>query len=134
MKLIEMYEFNDYGYKKLFSYKEWRVAMLNYIDHLNIENINYVECHKETDEAFVLLEGSCTMILWKDSKEFEFVNLEPNKVYNIPAGIFHNHVLTEGSKVLIIEQEDTNDINSSRIYLEESQIINLQDGWIKHGI
>jgi|SRR5690554_2265472 len=129
MKLIESYEFNEPGYKKIFSYQEWRIAMLNYIDNLEIEAINYIECHNKTDEVFILLTGSCTMILLDENQEFHFANLEPNKIYNIPKGVYHNHVLTEGSKVLIVEQEDTSDANSHRIYLDELAITKLRDGW-----
>lgn len=123
MKLIEMYEYNQNGYAKLMNYKEWRVAMLNFSDELLLENINYVEAHNETDEVFVLLEGSCKMILMefdnKNLKEIEVVELEKNKIYNVPKDIHHSHVLSKDAKVLIIEQEDTNDENSNRVYLTE---------------
>ena len=128
MKIIETYEFNDPGYRKLFSYQEWRVAMLNYIDHLEIEEINYVECHNKTDEVFVLLEGTCHLIVFKDNK-FGFTKLEKNKIYNVPLGTYHNHVLSNDAKVLIIEQEDTNDDNSSRIYLNEDERKQLVKEW-----
>ena len=111
-----------------YSYQEWRVAMLNYIDHLEIEEINYVECHNKTDEVFVLLEGTCHLIVFKDNK-FSFTKLEKNKIYNVPLGIYHNHVLSNDAKVLIIEQEDTNDDNSSRIYLNDDVRRQLIKEW-----
>jgi|SRR5690554_1082419 len=123
MKLIEVYEYNNNGYSKLMSYKEWRVAMLNYAEDLELENINYVEAHNETDEVFILLSGSCRMILMEfeenNLKEIEVVNLEKNKIYNIPKNIFHTHVLSKDAKLAIIEQENTDYANSTRIYLTE---------------
>lgn len=131
MKLIETYEFNDKGYSKLFSYKEWRVAMLNYIDHLEIDKIDYVECHNQTDEVFILLEGSCKLITYNNN-EFDIVALEKNKIYNVPLGLYHNHVLSKDAKVLIVEQEDTNDNNSNRIYLTIDQREQMLKSWRKH--
>lgn len=133
MKLIEIYEYNDSGYKTLMSYKEWRVAILNFTDELKIENINYVEAHKETDEVFVLLEGNCQMILMdfdnKNLKKMEIVELEPNKIYNIPKNIHHSHVLSSDAKLLIVEQEDTNDLNSDKIYLNDEIKTKMQKKW-----
>lgn len=128
MKLVEVFEFNDPGYAKVFSFKEWRVAFLNYIEHLKIDKIDHVECHHQTDEVFVLLEGSCQLIIF-DNNKFEIVELEKNKIYNVRQGVFHSHVLSVDSKVLVIEQEDTNDINSTRIYLTNEQREEMINVW-----
>ncbi|WP_035345233.1 cupin domain-containing protein [Haploplasma modicum] len=133
MSLIEIYEYNNSGYAKLMSYKEWRVAMLNFANELKIENIDYVEAHNMTDEVFVLLSGSCQMILMdfqdEQLKKIEIVNLEPNKIYNIPKNIYHSHVLSPNTKLLIIEQEDTSDHNSNRIYLTSEIKYEMQKKW-----
>lgn len=133
MSLIEVYEYNNSGYAKLMSYKEWRVAMLNFANELKIENIDYVEAHNMTDEVFVLLSGSCQMILMdfqdEQLKKIEIVNLEPNKIYNIPKNIHHSHVLSPNTKLLIIEQEDTSDHNSNRIYLTSEIKYEMQKKW-----
>lgn len=133
MSLIEIYEYNNSGYAKLMSYKEWRVAMLNFANELKIENIDYVEAHNMTDEVFVLLSGSCQMILMdfqdEQLKKIEIVNLEPNKIYNIPKNIYHSHVLSPNTKLLIIEQEDTSDHNSNRIYLTSEIRYEMQKKW-----
>ncbi|MCR1808794.1 hypothetical protein [Haploplasma modicum] len=133
MSLIEIYEYNNSGYAKLMSYKEWRVAMLNFANELKIENIDYVEAHNMTDEVFVLLSGSCQMILMdfqdEQLKKIEIVNLEPNKIYNIPKNIHHSHVLSPNTKLLIIEQEDTSDHNSNRIYLTSEIKYEMQKKW-----
>src|SRR5690606_19205490 len=84
---------------------------------------DYVEAHNKTDEVFVLLAGSCQIILmdFNDDKlnDIEIINLEPNKIYNIPKNVHHSHVLSKDCKLLIIEQEDTCEENSHRIYLKE---------------
>lgn len=130
MKLIEVYEFDDKGYKKLMNYQEWRIAMLNFSDELRLENIEYVESHNETDEVFVLLEGSCQLILMdfddENLKEIEVVDLEKNKIYNVPKNIHHSHVLSADAKILLVEQENTSNDNSHRIYLNDENKARLE--------
>lgn len=119
----EIHSFDGVGYKKLFSYSSWRLAILNYTDELLIQNINYVEAHNETDEAFVLLRGNATLYFAEviDGKVvgFESVNLEPNKVYNVKKGVFHTHTISTDCQLLIIEEENTSYENSPRIYLDQ---------------
>jgi cupin superfamily acireductone dioxygenase involved in methionine salvage len=125
MKPYEVFEFKDVGYQKLFHHQSWRIAILNYIDELEIENINYVEAHLETDEVFVLLSGCCTLIfahaLSGEITNFECIQMELNKVYKVPRGVYHACVLSKDGKVLIVEEENTCDHNSPRIYLDDIQ-------------
>lgn len=138
MKLIETYSLEEEGYKTLFSFNSWRVAMLNFEPNLKLETISYLEAHNKTDEAFILLNGSCTLILgvMEDDKlvGFEFEKLEPNKVYNVPLGIYHSHVLDEDAKILLVEEKDTGDENSVRIYLDEELKEMMRKGWESNGL
>jgi hypothetical protein len=121
MKPYEVFDFVDVGYHKLFHHQSWRIAILNYIDELEIDQINYVEAHSETDKVFVLLTGSCTLVFAhvndQNIDKFECVQLEVNKVYKVPQGTYHTSVLSKDAKVLIVEEENTDNHNSPRIYL-----------------
>jgi cupin superfamily acireductone dioxygenase involved in methionine salvage len=123
MKYVDIHSFDDIGYHKLFAYNTWRVAMLNYIDELEVENIAYVEAHAETDEAFVLLEGHCVLyfaeVIHGKIKTMCYEVLKPNKVYRIPKGIYHTHTLSHDAKLLIIEEENTSYQNSPRVYIDD---------------
>lgn len=125
MKYVDIYSYDLIGYQKLFAYQSWRVAILNYIDELRVENLCYVEAHSETDEAFVLLEGSCCLIFASVEdgriKAFECEKMDKHKVYRIPKGVFHTHTLSENAKVLIIEEENTSYDNSPRVYFTEHE-------------
>ncbi|MCF7930525.1 MAG: hypothetical protein K9L02_03330 [Acholeplasmataceae bacterium] len=121
MKNYDVYQFDGPGYQKLFHHQNWRISILNYIEELELDQISYVESHEYTDEAFILLDGSCMMFFAevKDQKivSFSALNLEKNKVYNIHTGTFHTHTLSLDAKLLIIEEENTCDSNSPRIPL-----------------
>lgn len=128
MKLYETYDASGIGYQKLFDFKSWRIAKLNYIQELDMKYLNFIECHLETDEVFVLLNGSCDMFLMtnENPRTFDHFKLEQHKIYRIPKGVYHAHALSEDAQLLIVEEDDTCDGNSDRIYLNEDEMKQLQ--------
>ncbi len=128
MKLVEFYRYDEPGYQKLFNYNSWRLAILNYIDELDSKNIEYVEAHFLTDEAFILLEGRAIIYVLDEGKIKHFM-LNKNEVCNIKVGVYHTHVLSKDCKLLIIEEESTNYENSKRIYLNEEQKSKIVKVW-----
>lgn len=66
MRGIECFRYDGAGYQKLLHYNSWRIAILNYIFELEPENIQYVECHHLTDEAFILLEGDAVIYIYDE--------------------------------------------------------------------
>ncbi len=121
--ICEIVEYNDVGYAPIVDYQSWRVAILNYIDELEPDQIDNFQCHLETDEVFVLLDGHCILFLAavENNKivKVTAVDMEPHKAYNIKKGIFHTHTLTEDAKVLIVENQDTSDANSPKIMIDQ---------------
>lgn len=124
MNYYETYEYEADGYQKLFHHHNWRVAILNYIDELDLDKIQYVESHNLTDEVFVLMEGKATLFFAEETDKqitkFISLPLQSGKVYKIPAGVFHTHTLSSDAKLLIVEEENTGYENSPRIYLNDS--------------
>ncbi|MFX0206576.1 MAG: hypothetical protein ACFFDT_11375 [Candidatus Hodarchaeota archaeon] len=123
--LLEEKEYFEEGYKPIIDYETWRVAILNYIDELLPENINFMSKHGETDEVFVLLKGKCILLLGEGKKgeitKIYAQNMEPLKIYNVKKGVWHNHTLSKDAMVLIVENQDTGEWNSPIIELSKNQ-------------
>lgn len=140
MKYYETFAFEGIGYQKLFHSRNWRVAMLNFIDELKMDRIGYVECHRETDEAFVLLQGRASLFFAEENagriERFVCLPLESGKVYKVPAGVYHSHTLSEDAKLLVVEEEDTGYHNSPRIYLTPADRSAMEQSFreANHGI
>lgn len=119
--LLDVKRYNDKGYSPLIDYNSWRVAILNYIDELDIQNITKFEKHNETDEVFVLLKGKFILFIGDklDSEDGEIfgIKLEPLKLYNVKKGVWHNHTLSKDASVLIIENQNTCFENSTSLNL-----------------
>ncbi|HIQ98253.1 MAG TPA: hypothetical protein IAB23_01045 [Candidatus Scybalocola faecavium] len=125
---IEIIEFQPEGYKPLVDFGQWRVAVLKFCDDLKLENIKTMQKHLETDEVFVLIRGNCTLFLGKDGdtpEDIHRVHMEPGKIYNIKKGVWHNHIMDEGTEVLIVENRNTCDDNSPIIPLNAQQLAQL---------
>ncbi len=125
MKLYDQYDFNGQGYQKLFHFNSWRIAELKYIEEIDSSDVNFLECHLETDEVFVLFEGHCDMWFYQNNEpgsKFEKISLKKHDVYRIPKGVYHAHRLSLDAKILLIEEENTSDGNSDRIYLNEDEM------------
>ena len=52
--------------------------------------------------------------------------MEPNKVYNIPATLWHNTITTKDTKMILIEDSNTSMENSDVISLTAAQIEEIQ--------
>jgi hypothetical protein len=123
-ELLEIGGYTDIGYKPVVDYGAWRVAVLNYIDELDPENLGNMQRHDETDEVFVLLAGHFVLFLGEGRDTvgaIHAVKLEPMKMYNVKRGVWHTHTLEPGASVLIVENVDTSDANSPKVDLDTKQ-------------
>lgn len=123
---IEVTKFQKEGYKPLVDFGAWRVAVLKYCDDVRIENIHTMQRHMETDEVFVLLDGSCTLFSGGSEEkpgEISAVHMERHRIYNVKRGVWHNHVLSCDGEVLIVENRDTSDDNSPIVKLPEHTVL-----------
>jgi len=47
--------------------------------------------------------------------------LEPGKLYNVKAGVFHQLCMDREGKVLIVENDNTTAENSEKVYLNNDE-------------
>jgi len=103
-KELEIYEYEGPGYEPTMNYQSWRVAIANPCDRFHKDKFERIESHELTDEVFILLMGSASLVIGKNLK---YVEMEPGKIYNVKAGTWHNVLLEENAKVLIVENHNT---------------------------
>ncbi len=113
--LLEIHTHDAAAFRPVVNFGAWRVAVLNFIDHLLPENLTNMQRHDETDEVFVLLQGRCILFIGDGQDEagtLHAVDMEPLKVYNVKRGSWHNHTLSEDASVLVVENRETTAANS----------------------
>ncbi len=122
---IASYEFAGEGMQRVFENEKWTVGIKNWKPANDITGIDVLERHNLTDELFVLLAGSCVLISAEpdgDGLKFSKVVMEPNKVYNIPATLWHNTITEKDTKMVLIEDSNTSMDNSDLYTLSAEQI------------
>lgn len=135
MLMGEYYD-DEPGYHPFLITESWQVAQLNYIDAQGAAAITKLDLHYHTDETFTLLKGRAFLIAAQDGKEeMEMVWLRPGYTYNIPAGVWHNIAMQEGSSVLITENALTHEAETgfrslSTVDQEKIQEFDRQGGSI----
>lgn len=129
MEGLEIIGFPKEDYMPLKDYESWRVAVLKYCKNTELDQINWMQKHMETDEVFVLLDGHCKLIVagnGLEPEEFRAIEMKPHKLYNIKKGNWHNHILDQLGEVLIIENQNTTDDNSPIYHMTEADILAMK--------
>jgi hypothetical protein len=122
--LLEIHTHTGPAFQPLVNFQSWRVAVLNFTDHLRPENLHDMQRHDETDEVFVLLRGRCILFIGdgrSEAGQITAVDLKPLTLYNVKQGTWHNHTLSEDASVLVVENRETTLENSPFCELSEDQ-------------
>lgn len=109
MKILS-YTYDGEGLKRVYENEKWTIAIKNYKPANDIENFDNLERHNKTDEFFILLEGSCTLVFANevDGKlVFEKEVMEKDTVYNIPQSLWHNTITNKDTKMILVEDVST---------------------------
>lgn len=125
---ILKYEYEGKGLIRVFENEKWMVGIKNWKPENDITGINCLERHNETDELFILLAGRCTLLFANetaDGLKIEHVDMEPQKVYNIPRTLWHNTVTQADTKLALIEDSNTGMANSDVLPLTDAQIAEI---------
>lgn len=128
MKILN-YEFAGEGMHRVYENEKWTVGIKNWKPANDITGIDCLERHNLTDELFVLIAGSCTLIYANEKDgalEFSAVKMESGKVYNIPASLWHNTITQKDTKMILIEDSSTSNENSDILPLTPEQIRKIQ--------
>ena len=119
MEGLDIKEYGGEGYLRLVNNAKWTLATLNYAARFDEANFVEMERHNLTDETFVLLQGSATLIV---GEKAERLVMEPLKYYNVRAGIWHHILVSEDARVLVAENSDTSKDNTDYLELATGRI------------
>ena len=116
-QMIQVYSHESQGFKAIFEYGEWKIGLIN--ENSCVEVRDNMARHLLTDEIFALICGNAT--LYTDS---EIIKMKIGNVYNVPAGVWHQVIVDEASKVLVVENRNTSKENTERKLFEYKEKTN----------
>lgn len=131
MKILE-YQYGGEALKRVYENAQWTVGIKNWKPSNDREQIGNLERHNVTDELFILLDGSCTLVYVIEegnSLDLRTIEMKPYTVYQIPPSLWHNTIMTQDAKLLLVENSDTSMENSDLRDLTEEEVT-----FIKHQI
>lgn len=99
-----VYNYDGEGYFSPYNFEGWKIAFLNPAERFTREGIIRLERHTKTDEVFVLLNGCATLLLGEQATEIDMI---PQQLYVVKKNQWHNIIVSEDAKILIVENVDT---------------------------
>ena len=119
------YSFDGEGMQRVFENEKWTVGIKNWKPANDITGINNLERHNKTDELFVLVAGSCTLIYANEVEgglDIAAGELEPSRVDKSPATLWRLTVRCTAARLCLLEDSNTSMDNSDILDLKEDQI------------
>ena len=113
---VDILTYEAEGFMPVMTFQSWRLAYLNHCDSVAQDTPAIrVERHMKTDEVFVLLAGSATLIIGGSGDTCTAVEVLPmdvGKIYNVKQFVWHHIILSPDARVLIVEEADTSEENT----------------------
>lgn len=117
---LKVVRLSGVGYRPIIKSDNWQVAVINWEGPRT--EITSLEKHKLTDEAFLLIEGSVYLIIFRNrGLNFDVFRMRTNSVYSVLKNTWHAVILEGRCKVIIVEKTDThlNDDIRRKLTLDE---------------
>lgn len=106
---LKILNYEGAGYDPTFKFDSWIVAYINWAERFDPMGLTYLERHNETDEVFILVEGSASLLI---GEKGEKVEMEKNKIYAVEKGMWHGIIVSKDAKVIVVENSNTSKQNS----------------------
>lgn len=119
MNGLDIITYDGEGYLRLVNNEKWAFAGLNWAPRFDESNLAELERHNLTDEVFILLQGSATLLI---GEKAERVEMQPLRYYNIHAGVWHHILVSKDARVLVVESSDTSKENTDYLNLSTGAI------------
>ncbi len=121
--MIAQKQYEGEGLSLVYDEGDWVIGIKNYKVANDISTLKTLEKHNKTDESFVLLHGSCTLIAYDEKNEgAEYLNMAEGTVYTISSGVWHTTIMKPGTKMILIERSGTSMDNSELLDLPDHVI------------
>ena len=107
MENVTISRFGGTDFQVMTQFDGWKIGLLRHSQRFSA--CCQIERHLETDEVFVLLEGSATLYV-EDQK----IPMEKCTIYNVRKAAWHHIVVSEDATVLVVENSNTSRDNTEK--------------------
>ena len=103
------------GLARAYENGAWMAGLKNYKPANDADLFTEIERHRESDELFLLLEGSCVLLSALEDNgclRFEALAMERGVLYVIPSLLWHTTITRPGARLALVEAPSTGAANS----------------------
>lgn len=112
-KFLEIEELSGSGYRPIVRGNNWQIAVINWEGSRT--EIESLEKHESTDEAFLLIEGTVYLVIFgNNGSKFNVLLMNKNSVYDVLKDTWHAVILEGKCRVVIVEKTDTHLYDDTR--------------------
>lgn len=125
MKGISITDHKEPGYKTIWSFGEWRIAINNDSPESRRKEIKVMSRHLESDETFTLLQGNANLYYSEDENEPKSIKKQTLSLFEtvvVHAGTWHVIETFEDARIIIAENSDTGVANSEKYSISEFKL------------
>lgn len=111
----EIFSHEAEGIQCVFDNRKWVVCIKNWKPNNDVEQIQYLEIHHETDEQFILVEGKALLLAASRNEsgfDIQVIPMERGKVYNVPQDTWFNTITQKDTKLVYVQDAGTTGENS----------------------
>ena len=108
---MEIAEFRGEDFQVMVKSDGWKIGFLRCSERFS--GFGVLERHLQTEESFILLEGSATLY-----ENYEPCEMEKCRVYTIGRGVWHHIVVSPDATVMVVENADTSLANTERVRVD----------------
>lgn len=121
--------YNGMGLEKSYRNDMWMVGIKNYKPASDINNMDSLERHMLTDELFVPVTDGNVLVYLDENMSVVLQKLEVGAIYCVLKGVWHNVIMPENGKIVLIERPDTSMDNSEQWIITPEQMGQIRSYW-----
>ena len=107
------------GFDAIIKNESFKCAFITLSPAYAFGSVEEMKRHNETDEIFILLNGSAVMLIYEGGIFTEYP-LAKSAAYNVHAGTWHYLAVSEDALVFVTENANTDSANSDIIKLDNA--------------
>lgn len=110
------------GFETVFQNDAFKCAFISPSDQYSYGKIKLMKRHNDSDEVFVLLEGSAALLTRDDGAPHQITPLGKRIAYNVTKGTWHHLAVSDDALVFVAESGSMKPENTESINVESEEI------------
>lgn len=103
--MINVISCKNAGFSSVFKSDTWQIATVTYAPQYSKEGFTHMKKHLNTDEVFVLVNGSAVIHTYEDGS-IKTVNVEREKIYCIEKNTWHYLEISADALLVAVENSE----------------------------